>query len=657
LCAAVFGIVSLPGLRHVEFFHTDYLLFHSVVEIASIVVSFAVFIVGWYGYKQHRNPHDLFIGVVFLVVAILDLAHTLSYKGMPPFLTENTVSKASTLWIAARLVGSIGLVAAGLVTVDTRQALLRPGILLAGGIVVAVAVIVVVVYFGRVIPPMYIEGSGQTPLKIALEWLVIVLLLIAIFVFGRIQPASSSVTLLRCALVVSIFSELGFSVYKSPFDSYNMVGHLFKATAYYLIFKSLFVSSFERPYRELVKARDQVEDSFAKIGMALASSLDLDDVLQLIADLASDILGSKHAVVMLLQNGELRVRAWRGICREVKCVPTEHTAAGLTLRTGKATIIPSVSQVPGHSQSCHCQQLDGLPAQSIVSAPIQLDDRVLGVIEVYSPHKSAFKERDAELLSSFARQAAVAIKNSIAYERERLVATALQKGLLPVAPSIRGLDIAVRYTPAEDEFRVGGDLYDVFAIDDHRVALVIGDVCGHGLDATSIMAMTVLSIRSSLLHGMSPGKALQSTNLALCRYTAETTFVTVFASVLNTHTWELQYANAGHVMPVILRDNLGEFVELHSDIPLAVEESAEYATYFANLADAKGLILYTDGLIEARRQQEMFGDEKLAQICTQQINYSADQILEVIVSHVRQWSGILTDDIAIIAVKRISADD
>ncbi|MGB9589180.1 MAG: MASE3 domain-containing protein, partial [Armatimonadota bacterium] len=110
LCIIVIAIVSLPGLRHIEFFHTDYLVFHSVVEIASAIVSFAVFLVGWYGYKANKNAHNLTIGVVFLTVALIDLAHMLSYKGMPAFLTENTVSKASTLWISARLVAGAGLV-------------------------------------------------------------------------------------------------------------------------------------------------------------------------------------------------------------------------------------------------------------------------------------------------------------------------------------------------------------------------------------------------------------------------------------------------------------------------------------------------------------------------------------------------------------------
>lgn len=654
LCIIVIAIVSLPGLRHIEFFHTDYLVFHSVVEIASAIVSFAVFIVGWYGYKANKNAHNLVIGVVFLTVALIDLAHALSYKGMPTFLTENTVSKASTLWISARLVAGAGLVLAGLTSKDSKRAWLRPGVLLATGLIIATLVIVMATYYGNALPPMYIPGEGQTALKIGLEWLAIALFATAIFVFRIRQPRDSSTAILQAALIVSISSELGFSLYKSAFDSYNMLGHVLKAVAYYLIFRALFVSSFERPYRELARVRDQLEESFAKIGTALASSLDLDDVLKLIAELASDMLQSRHALVMLIQAGQLKARAWRGMRGELSSIPIENTSAGHTFQTGKPTIIDDVSQIQGHNPACHCQNLVGPPAKSVVSVPIQSDGRTLGVIEVYSPYPSAFGNRDVELLSSFARQAAVAIKNSLAYERERLVAVALQESVLPDAPEIPGLNIAVRYIPAEDEFRVGGDLYDLFSLDKDRLALVIGDVSGHGLSATSVMALTTLSIRGCLLQGMSPGMALKAANHVLCRYCGETTFVTAFASILDTKKWILQYANAGHHMPLILKNNSCELVELHSNVPLAVDELAEYPTYTADLGCIVGLLFYTDGLIEARNRHEMFGDERLLQMCGREITHPAAQILDSIEKQVRAWSGILMDDIAMLLIKQTS---
>ncbi|MCL6627994.1 MAG: serine/threonine-protein phosphatase, partial [Armatimonadetes bacterium] len=212
------------------------------------------------------------------------------------------------------------------------------------------------------------------------------------------------------------------------------------------------------------------------------------------------------------------------------------------------------------------------------------------------------------------------------------------------------------YIPAEDEFRIGGDLYDLFSLDKDRLALVIGDVSGHGLSATSVMALTTLSIRGCLLQGMLPGMALKAANHVLCRYCSETTFVTTFVSILDTKKWVLQYANAGHHMPLILKNNSCELVELHSNVPLAVDELAEYPTYTADLGCTVGLLFYTDGLIEARNRHEMFGDERLLQMCGREINHPAGQILDLIEKQIRTWSGILTDDIAMLLIKKQTSE-
>lgn len=655
LCALSFVLVgSLPGISYVVLPANSYLVVHTVFEFTSIIVSFAVFIVGWYGYKQNANRQDLVIGILFMTVGLIDFAHTLSYSGMPAFLSPNTVSKACTYWVAARLTDGVGLLAVAFVAATGRRTWLRPSVLVPAGLSLVLALIVTVDYFPEVLPPMFIEGVGLTPLKIHLEWAVIALYAAAIYAFGVRGHREHNVVLLQLALVVAIFSEFSFTLYRSAYDTYNLLGHIYKVAAYYLIFRALFVSSFQRPYYELVKARDQIEESFSRIGAALASSLELKETLQLIADLASDILRTKYALVMMLRDGELYVQAERGMTNCPPKVSTEHTAAGIAVSTKQPVVIEDVTELTGHDRKCHCQNLDGPPARSVVSAPIMSGEDVLGVVEAYSTDVGDFGQREADLLFGFARQAAVAIRNSIAYERERVVAETLQRSLLPAAPSIPGLDIAVRYAPAEEVAKVGGDLYDIFPLDDEHLAIVIGDVCGHGLEAASVTAMTVYMIKGFLLHGMSPGEALEHANLTLCRSATverETVFVTVFLSVLNTRTHELRYANAGHHMPVLLKNETCELVELRSNLPLAVEALTDYETHVLDLGDAHGVLLYTDGVVEARRHGELFGDDKLCGLCQEMLNRSAEELLERVTDEARGWSGTLHDDIAVLAVK------
>lgn len=657
LCALGFVLVgSFPWTFHSKVSTDLYLVCHTVFEFMSIVVSFAVFTVGWYGYKQNANKQDLVIGVVFATVGIIDFVHTLSYPAMPAFLSPNTTSKACTYWIAARLTDAGGLFAAAFVVANSRRRWLRPSILAVGALVFTSALVVVVSRFPSVLPPMFIPNTGLTPLKIHLEWTVIALYAGAIYVFGRRDRGEANVVLLQLALMVAIFSEFSFTLYRTAFDTYNLLGHVYKVAAYYLIFRALFLSSFQKPYHELVKARDQIEHSFSRIGTALASSLDLREVLQLIGELASDMLGSKHAAVMLIRNGELHIEAGRGIPEQPVKVPIRHSVAGMAVSTKKAMVVTDVARIRNHDPKCHCQRLDGPPARSIVSVPITSGEDVLGVLEVYSPEVGSFGSREADLLSSFARQGAVAIRNSVAYSREHQVAETLQRSLLPPAPTVPGLDIAVRYLPAGDVARVGGDLYDVFPLENGKVAVVIGDVCGHGLEAASLMAMTEHMLRALLIHGMSPGEAFQLTNRALARHSADVNadvnFVTVFVGVLDPRKLMLDYANAGHHLPVVLTHGACQPMELTSDLPLGVDKSTEYHTWQADLSHGTGLLLYTDGLVEVRKEGKMFGEDNLHRLCSELAGSSAESILDRLLERCRAWSaGILNDDIALVAVK------
>ena len=655
LCALGFALVeAIPVLHNAVFGASDYLIFHLAVELLSVIVSFAIFTVGWHGYRQNANKQNLFIGIVFLVVGLIDFLHMLSYNGMPEFLSPNSVSKASTYWIAARLMQSLGLLWAAFVLPSSRSRWLKPSIVLASGLSFVAVLTIAVSYYPHVLPPMFIPEIGQTPIKKILEWIVIVLSAVAIYVFGRRSKGEESVVLLQLALVVVIFSEFSFTLYKSPFGAFNALGHVYKVAVTYLIFRALFLSSFERPHYELVKARDQIEQSFAKIGSALASSLELDETLELIAQLASDMLGSKYAAVMLFRDGELHIQAGRGITMRQPGIPTENTSAGMAVTTRKPVVIADVAHLEGHSPDCHCQLLDGPSARSVVSAPILAGDAILGVVEVYSPETDFFGPKEAGLLSSFARQAAVAIRNSISYGQERKVAEALQRSLLPEAPAIPGLDIAVRYVPAEDVAKVGGDLYGVFSLDDHRLAIMVGDVCGHGLEAASLTAMTLYTIKGFLIHGMSPAEALENANPTILRSVGkdrETGFVTMFVSILDLKTRRLEYANAGHHMPVALRSAECELLERQSNLPLLIDERTKYKTGIADLQDARGLLLYTDGVIEARRHGELFGDDNLCRLCTQCIEKSADETLDIIIEETQHWAGLIQDDIALLAVK------
>ncbi len=669
----------------------EYLLTHTILEFLSIVVAYAVFAVGWYGYKQNRNTQDLYVAFIFMIVGAIDFAHTLSYAGMPAFFTPNTVSKASTLWIAARLFAALSLLIAAFIPPDFKAWWLRPRPLLAAALVTAAAIIGVIVFYGSYLPPMFIPGMGQTPLKIALEYVVVGLLVLAIVAFGRFSKRErGSVDLLQIAIVVSIFSELAFVLYQSAFDTFNLLGHLFKVAAYYFILRALFVSSLQRPYGELVETREELaglvkqtgelykqadtqrerlELSFSQIGQALGSSLDVGKTLTLVAELAADMVGVEAGLVAVPDEERpvLRVVAGRGLAPGGQEIPIDDSLAGRAMRDRK----PKWTGTMADKECLFKPQLAKGDVQSVLTVPMVFRDEVIGILALYAAHEHAFSREDAELLSTFAGQAAIAVNNARRYERERRIAQTFQRRLLPRLPKLEEMDLAARYEPAFTTAEVGGDLYDAILLDTTRVGLAIGDVSGKGLEAATIMASVQYMMRGFLFQRMQPGAVLESLHSALSKELDPNQFVTVFLAIFDLRTGELSYANAGHPFPLLLTKDGCASMTGHNGGPVGALGAGNYRTDTLRFVPPHeqpgaprykedhrliegevGLLMYTDGLIEARRGEDFFGEQRVVEICTTSGAFSSQELVDRLFQSAHEFSGNrLNDDIAVLVAK------
>lgn len=241
---AAFGILTVklfPQL-YVVFPTNLYLTMHNVAEIASVVISCAVFIVAWYNYKQSKRLYELLISLTFLAVGIIDFAHTLSYNGMPDFLTVNSVNKASTYWIVARLVQAVGFLAIVITTQSRIKKNLNSNIYL--GITISVTILSVwyIALRGKGLPPMYQVGKGQTDAKLMFEYLIIGMEFAALVILS-IKKSQSTRYYLEAAILLGIFSEIAFTLYSSAYDTYNLIGHIYKIVAFICILRGLFVTS------------------------------------------------------------------------------------------------------------------------------------------------------------------------------------------------------------------------------------------------------------------------------------------------------------------------------------------------------------------------------------------------------------------------------
>lgn len=249
---------------------TNYLTWHMLFEFASVLVSFSIFTVTYFVYKESRKLSMIILGCAFLLMGTLDALHTFSFKGMSDFFIANTTAnRATTLWILSRTLGSLGFLLAVLIP-DDRRGRINSGILAFGTFLFSIVLFVIVTYYPSLMPPMLIEESGLTLTKIIMEYIIIIIL-VATFIVVLSQYRKS--TQMRdhqymLALVFLIFSEFAFTNYGSVYDAFNYIGHIYKVVAYIILYKAIYVDNVSEPYREMKKARNELKkysDNLSKL--------------------------------------------------------------------------------------------------------------------------------------------------------------------------------------------------------------------------------------------------------------------------------------------------------------------------------------------------------------------------------------------------------
>jgi sigma-B regulation protein RsbU (phosphoserine phosphatase) len=240
---------------------SSYLSWHTIFEFISVLISLCVFILSHYAYRQNHNLRGIFIANVFLTMGIIDVFHTLSFKGMPYFLTENsTANSATTYWIIARLIGAIGIAAGSFIRTNKKSRINRR-VFLFFSIAISIIAIILVTNFQHILPAMYIEGVGVTKIKKVLEYIIILCLCFAGFMYLQqyLRRKNNSNLMFAIAITTSIFSELAFVRYTSVYDIYNYIGHVYKFISYFIVFRIAFINNIEKPYLSLYKAKNKLK--------------------------------------------------------------------------------------------------------------------------------------------------------------------------------------------------------------------------------------------------------------------------------------------------------------------------------------------------------------------------------------------------------------
>lgn len=242
----------------------------------------------------------------------------------------------------------------------------------------------------------------------------------------------------------------------------------------------------------------------------------------------------------------------------------------------------------------------------------------------------------------------VSIQHDLTISREIQQAILPQK--LPGIPEEPNFEIYASMVAANE---IGGDFYDYFLIDKHRLGFVIGDVSGKGISAAIFMAVSRTLIRATGLKGDSISECMQYVNNLLCQESVSSMFVTVFYGELNTLTGEVVYVNAGHNPPYVLSSYGIRQVEMTDGLPLGVMENFHFKTKNLQLNKGQQLLLYTDGVIEAlNMEQTAYGEIKFEDFLNQNLNLPVETIIKKSFAEVNNFvdGASQSDDITLLGI-------
>ncbi|MFD5271622.1 SpoIIE family protein phosphatase [Streptomyces sp. NPDC058335] len=293
----------------------------------------------------------------------------------------------------------------------------------------------------------------------------------------------------------------------------------------------------------------------------------------------------------------------------IRYVPGNPVAIGMT--SGRPVLVTHLATADGWRAQDpeRAQKVIESGIHSMISVPLRARGQLLGVVEFWRSEQDPFEPDDLSPAEELAARAAVCIDNARRYTREHTTAVTLQRSLLPGAlPELSALEVGHRYLPAQAG--VGGDWYDVIPLPGARVALVVGDVVGHGLHAAATMGRLRTAVHNFAALDLPPDELLAHLDDLITRIdqdaaaegdTEAVTGATCLYAVYDPVSGQCVLARAGHPGPALVSpDGSVTFPDIPVAPPLGVGGGLPVETAALRLAADSRLVLYTDGLVEAR---------------------------------------------------------
>jgi serine phosphatase RsbU (regulator of sigma subunit) len=434
-------------------------------------------------------------------------------------------------------------------------------------------------------------------------------------------------------------------------------------TLFYLSLPLAYVlfAAYQATLERMAESRQHEEDldqsarelfgAHQRVGAALAAPLDPGALHRLIVELCHEMLTPQMSGLCLRRDGGLELSdalfaATFPAARAGEVAETLQLAAAAALERGQPTSSPTEGLRPGS------------PGAIMFAVPLQSSDGVHGALCVLYEPWIELSDARRQFLTSFCAQAALALQNARRFQLEQDAAETMRRSLLP-PPQLEapGLTIGTHYEPLLiDAGRIGGDYYDLLTLPDGRIAASIADVCGKGMEAAVRTALVKYTVRSYAVEAPWPMQVLNRANAAVtAQETDPERFTTLAYALLDPRAGSLSLAAAGHPPALLYRAKARRCVCLSAEgAALGVLPEARYEEVLESFEPEDVLLLYTDGILEARRGGEEFGLERLVTTFTRAAEQPPQEIATAVVTAAREFAaGKLSDDVTLLVVKHM----
>jgi PAS domain S-box-containing protein len=405
--------------------------------------------------------------------------------------------------------------------------------------------------------------------------------------------------------------------------------------------------------RLLAELREEVELSEAlnRVSASIHLSLSFEQIFEAVVRESAEALGATRAAVALPEGDRWVARYLYGApwgAREIPIPPDEYRYIDEVARSTEPQVIANAlsndAVDPAIARREH--------VATVASIRLDVRGELIGVLRFTFADRVAFSRPRTDFLKKLAVVVSLGLENARLLAAERHVSETLQSALLAVPSSIRGIACGTMYRSASETARVGGDFYDMFELQGHLIALVIGDVSGKGLEAAAVTALVKNTIRAYAEEDNDPPTVLSKANAVLFASFRPESFVTVFYGVLDITSGELRYCSAGHPHSMLRRrDGKVEPLETRSTF-IGAFADAPFVESRSRLDEGDVLLLYTDGVTEARCGDGLLGEDRLAEFIAGLPPTTAGRLPGKIFDLVLDYScGVLSDDLAMLAVQ------